>query len=322
MGQGRVVVALRAALAAAGLAALLGGGHAVSAGGPQLAPPATEQQWVQLTNADWGYYARMYGDAVTMSVDTLLDEVSVQPRQAIRTFGQFQIAANTMMGRRATSGTATGTSGRPPGASGPPASASNGPGTPSDPGTNGARMFQICGEAKGHRCLAFVPVREIASDLEFQADAFQGERVMIVGAFDKAGFLTWSFEVMPESAKRAKDGRDSGLRALVASAGAADKQSVRVRGQFRGRNLFGDLPGDTRRGSSDWVIHDQGVAVWVTGKAPKGSGWALDLDSRSESVRWVEVEGEVSAKDGVVYVKARSVSLVAGPVAAAKAAEP
>lgn len=53
--------------------------------------------------------------------------------------------------------------------------------------------------------------------------------------------------------------------------------------------------------------------MWVTGKAPRGQGWSLDLDSRSEAVRWVEVEGEASARDGVVYVKARSVSLVSGP---------
>ena len=294
----------------AGLSALLGGGRAVSAAAPQV--PATEQQWVQLTNADWGYYARMYGDAITMSVDTLLDEVSVPPRQAIRTFGRFQIPIDTM-------GSRSGTSGRPAGASGSPASDQS---RQSDPGTRGLRSFQICGDAKGPRCLTFVPVREIASEIEFQAEAFRGERVMIVGAFDKAGFLTWSFEVMPESAKRAKDGRESGLRALVASAGAADKQLVRVRGQFRGRNLFEDLPGESRRGSSDWVIQDQGVAVWVTGKAPKGDGWSLDLDRRSESVRWVEVEGEVSARDGVVYVKAKSVSLVAGPVAAAKPTVP
>ena len=284
----------------AAIALLLGVGPGTSgAQAPTGNPPAGQQEWVQLTNADWGYYARMYGDAITMSVDTLLDEVSVQQRQAIRTFGTFQIPMNTMMGR-------SGKSGQNP---------------QSGPGAASTLSFQICGEAKGHRCLTFIPVREIASDIEFQAEAFRGERVMIVGAFDTAGFLTWSFQVMPESAKRAKDGRDSGLRALVASAGAAEKQSVRVRGQFRGRNLFGDLPTETRRGSSDWVIHDQGVAVWVTGKAPKGDGWSLDLDRRSESVRWVEVEGEVSAKDGVVYVKAKSVSLVVGPVAAAKPAE-
>ena len=317
MGQGRFVVASRTALAAAGCAAFLGGGHPVSAAAPQttpIVPPASQQQWVQLTNADWSYYTRLYGDAITMSVDTLLDEASVQQRQAIRTFGILQIPMGAMMGRSGTSGQNTGTSGRPAGSS-------TSQGAQSAPGSASAISFQICGEAKGHRCLAFVPAREIARDVEAQADSFRGERVMIVGAFDTPGFLTWSFEVMPESAGRAKDGRDSGLRALVASAGAAEKRSVRVRGQFRGRNLFGDLPGESRQASSDWVIQDQGVAIWVTGKAPKGHGWSLDLDSRSDSVRWLEVEGEVAAKDGVVYVRAKSVSLVAGPVAA-KTAEP
>jgi hypothetical protein len=297
-------------LTAAAFLAGIASGPPAHAQGQPIAPPGTEQQWMQLTNADWGYYQRMYGDAITMSVDTLLDEVSVQKRQAIRTFGTFQIPMNTMMGRSGTSGDTTGTSSGSPSAGSPSAQAAQ--------GAASTLSFQICGEAKGHRCLTFIPVREIASDIEFQAEAFRGERVMIVGAFDTAGFLSWSFEVMPESARRAKDGRTSGLRALVASAGAAEKQLVRVRGQFRGRNLFGDLPGESRRGSSDWVIQDQGVAVWVTGKAPKGSGWSLDLDSRSESVRWVEVEGEVAARDGFVYVKAKSVSLVAGPVAAAK----
>lgn len=291
----------------AAVALLLGASSGSLVGGAQvqpIAPPGTDQQWVQLTNADWGYYQRMYGDAITMSVDTLLDEPTVHKRQAIRTFGRFEIPMNTLRGR---SGTTT--------------SSKPGQTAPSGSGQASTLSFNICGEAKGHRCLSIVPVREIASDLEFQADAFRSERVMVVGAFDDAGFLIWSFEVMPDSAKRAKDGRDSGLRSLVASAGAADKRSVRVRGQFRGRNLFGDLPGESRRGSSDWVIQDQGVAVWVTGKAPKGSGWSLDLDNRSESIRWVEVEGEVAARDGVVYLKAKNVSLVSGPIAA-KPAEP
>jgi hypothetical protein len=127
---------------------------------------------------------------------------------------------------------------------------------------------------------------------------------------------------MADFAKREKGGRDSGLRSVVAAAGQAGRQPVRARGQFRGRNLFGDLPPDTRRGSSDWVIADQGVALWVTGRAPKGEGWSLDLDARSESVRWVEVEGEVMARDGVVYLKASRVALVGGPLKAPEAVRP
>ena len=51
---------------------------------------------------------------------------------------------------------------------------------------------------------------------------------------------------------------------------------VTVRGQFRGENLFGDLPSASRRRSADWVIKDDVFAVWVTGKKPKGPGWSLD----------------------------------------------
>ena len=268
---------------------------------------------MQLTNADWGYYQRRYGDAITMSVDTLLDEASLPKAQAIRTFGTFQIPMNTMRGRSGPASSTTGTSGGPNGSAGQAGSQATG--TPS------TLSFQICGEARGHRCFTFVPVEEIATTLEFEAESFRGQRVMIVGALDDGRFLSWSFEVMPESVRRAKDARDSGLRALVAAAGGAEKRPVRVRGQFRGRNLFGDLPAETRKGQSDWVIQDQGVAVWVTGKAPKGEGWSLDLGSRSESVRWVEVEGEVEARDGVVYLKAKTVSLVGGPVAAAPPAD-
>ena len=278
-----------------------------------IAPPANDQEWVQLTNADWGYYQRRYGDAITMSVDTLLDEASLPKAQAIRTFGTFQIPMNTMMGRSGTTSSTTGTSG---GSNG-----SAGPGGAQAQGSPSTLSFQICGEARGHRCFTFVPVQEIASTLEFEAEAFRGQRVMIVGALDNGAFLSWSFEAMPESARRAKDSRDSGLRALVAAAGGAEKRSVRVRGQFRGRNLFGDLPAESQKSASDWVLQDQGVAVWVTGKAPKGDGWSLDLGSRSESVRWVEVEGEVAARDGVVYLKAKNVSLVSGPVAAAPPAD-
>jgi hypothetical protein len=164
----------------------------------------------------------------------------------------------------------------------------------------------------------------MADALEATAESYRNQRVVVVGANDGpgTGFQFWDFSVMADFARKAQDGRDSGLRALVAAAGQASGQPVRARGQFRGRNLFGDLPQATRRGSSDWVIADQGVALWVTGKAPKGEGWSLDPDARSESVRWVEVEGEVVARDGVIYLKASRVTLVSGPLKTTEAAKP
>jgi len=295
----------------AGLAWALVLGPAVRAASPQVRPPqipVETQGWVQLSNADWGYYERLYGEAITMSIDTLLDEPHVAERQAIRTFGLFQIPLGTMNGRPG-SGVQVPRPPRIPSAGDDRAAAGF------ERAREGQLFFELCGEAKGRRCLAFVPVAEIGPNLEAQTQSFNGQTVMIVGALDKPGFVVWSFEAMPKSAGRGKGGADSGLRAVVAAAGAAGKSEVRVRGQFRGRNLFGDLPAESQRGRSDWVIFDQGVALWITGKAPKGSGWSLDLDNRSESARWIEVEGEPSARDGVVYLKARSVSLVSGPLA-------
>jgi hypothetical protein len=267
-------------------------------------PPPTTQQWGRITNAEWGVYERLYGDPITMSLDTLLDE-AVRPRQAIRTFGHFAIQLRP----KEQPEEASGTTGKPPRPEGREAASPI-----SDRPRGNPISFQICGERQ-HRCMTIFPVEEIASSLEADAQSYFGQRVYVTGAFDGPGFLFWSFEGGPDPASRSKDGRDSGLRALLAAAGAAPKVTVRVRGQFRGRNLFGDLPEETRRGSSDWVIADQGVAAWVTGRAPKGSGWSLDLDSKSESSRWLEIEGEPVARDGVVYLKAKVVSLVNGPLA-------
>jgi hypothetical protein len=175
-------------------------------------------------------------------------------------------------------------------------------------------VFAVCCEERETSCVSVTPVPELARVLDADAESYRDQRVVLVGVFDPE-FQFWDFQVMAQFAKGGRGGRDSGLRALVAAAGRADNRTVRVRGRFRGRNLFGDLPAGSQRGSGDWVIQDQGVAVWVTGKPPRGEGWKLDLESESESVRWVEVEGEPTAHDGVIYLRARSVALVSGPIA-------
>jgi hypothetical protein len=87
-------------------------------------------------------------------------------------------------------------------------------------------------------------------------------------------------------------------------------KTVTVVGQFRGANLFGDLEAATRQDASDWVIADGGAAIWVTGKAPRGSGWGLSPDSRSDGRWWVAVTGEVQRRGGAVYIRAKSLALV------------
>jgi hypothetical protein len=108
-------------------------------------------------------------------------------------------------------------------------------------------------------------------------------------------------------------GKDLTLESLVFKPGQHDNQMVRVIGQFRGRNLYGDLPAKSERGPLDWVISEGPYAVWVIGKKPKGSGWSLDVMLKSDSGKWIEVRGKPETVDGVTYLKAHDVRLTRGP---------
>ena len=97
------------------------------------------------------------------------------------------------------------------------------------------------------------------------------------------------------------------------------EQRVTVKGQFRGRNLFGDLPqappgADGRR---EFVIRSADSAVWVTGKAPKGRGFSFDLNSRLDTTRWLEVSGVVKWERGLVIINAEDLNETS-PLAEAK----
>jgi hypothetical protein len=95
-------------------------------------------------------------------------------------------------------------------------------------------------------------------------------------------------------------------------------KSVRIVGRFRGANLFGDLPAETRRAAGDWVLQDGEHAVWVTGRPPKGKGFDLDPGNKLDTVRWLEVEGKLEAMGNVAYLKASRVQLVARPAASSE----
>lgn len=90
-------------------------------------------------------------------------------------------------------------------------------------------------------------------------------------------------------------------------------KTVRIRGQFRGRNLFGDLPAGTERGRDDWVLKDGDRALWVTGKPPRGKGFALDPAYKGDTVRWLEVAGKPEVANGIVYLRASKVILASPP---------
>jgi hypothetical protein len=85
---------------------------------------------------------------------------------------------------------------------------------------------------------------------------------------------------------------------------------VTVKGVFRGANLFEDLPAESRRDESDWVLQDGPFSIWVTGKAPKGKGFSLDLQSRSDCRYRLEATGKVSTANGFIYLRASSLQLL------------
>jgi hypothetical protein len=98
------------------------------------------------------------------------------------------------------------------------------------------------------------------------------------------------------------------LRQLSLDPGRYDGQAMSVKGQFSGRNLFGDLPQAPRISRTDFVIRNAGGAVWVTGVAPRGKGWQLDPDSKLDTEQWLQVEGTVRHGGGLVWLQAKSVT--------------
>lgn len=178
----------------------------------------------------------------------------------------------------------------------------------------------ICGRTY---CLALMAVPELR-DFFFQAaTAWQYQDVEVIGAFDNAAkptpyeqepptfaFQVWSITLAPGGVSRRGASEGPTLESLVRGPEAVAGRELTVTGVFRGANLFGDLPPETRRLPSDWVLQDGAFSVWVTGRRPKGDGWALDPASKSDCAFRVEVRGRVESAGGFVYLRARGVTLL------------
>jgi hypothetical protein len=95
----------------------------------------------------------------------------------------------------------------------------------------------------------------------------------------------------------------------MANPGQFVGKTVSILGQFRGRNLFGDLPEETRRKPGDWVLKDGELALWVTERPPQGKGFTLDPSYKGDTTRWLEVEGKPEVVNGVLYLRASKVTL-------------
>jgi hypothetical protein len=101
------------------------------------------------------------------------------------------------------------------------------------------------------------------------------------------------------------------VRALALDPWRYEEQHVTVRGQFRGRNLFGDVaqaPAAAAKSRGEFVIRSADAAIWVLGKRPRGHGFQLDPESRIDTKRWLEVSGVVGYARGIVWITAQDLN--------------
>jgi hypothetical protein len=107
----------------------------------------------------------------------------------------------------------------------------------------------------------------------------------------------------------------SSVRALALEPWRFEGQAVTVIGQFRGRNLFGDLPGAPAKSNYDFVLRAADSAVWVTGLRPRGKGFDLSVDARVDTNQWLQVTGVVRRDRGLVMIEAKTLIAAKAPAA-------
>jgi hypothetical protein len=111
------------------------------------------------------------------------------------------------------------------------------------------------------------------------------------------------------------------VRAIALEPWKFDTQKVTIVGNFRGRNLFGDLPGAPGKSRYDFVLRGVEGAIWVTNLRPRGSGFELDVNRRIDTDRWIEVTGTIVRDRGLVSIDATRLTLAKAPQAAEQPAE-
>jgi len=105
----------------------------------------------------------------------------------------------------------------------------------------------------------------------------------------------------------AQAGEGDSIRAITLDGLSASGRRVTIVGQFRGRNLFGDLPRAPGVTRWEFVLTATGSAIWVSGMPPKGKEFDLDLNSRADSNVWLRVSGTVRERNGLMWIEPASV---------------
>jgi hypothetical protein len=103
------------------------------------------------------------------------------------------------------------------------------------------------------------------------------------------------------------------VRALALQPWRWEGQEVTVVGQFRGRNLFADLPAPPAVSRDDFVLRSADAAVWITGLRPRGRGFTLDVDRRVDTGGWFQVTGRVASVRGLVTIAGTAMTATEAP---------
>lgn len=251
--------------------------------------PAAARAQIQVGPGGVSDYQMRYGEPVEVSLDDLIQDAASYQDRAVRTRGRLDFS-NVR-----------------------------------------SRSFTL--RSSFGRYVGLVPVSEIAGPFEDEAPRIVGESLEVTGVVrvarqssdpaSTAYIEFWAFiGEERDTGDKPISAKSITLEELVTKPGKLDGRTVRVVGKFRGRNLYGDLPAKSGESGADWVIKDDVFAAWVTGKKPKGSGWALDASLKRDTGKWLEVVGRVETKGSLVYLRAKSVALSEPPRPTAEALPP
>jgi hypothetical protein len=98
------------------------------------------------------------------------------------------------------------------------------------------------------------------------------------------------------------------IRSIVLAPETYDGRGVTIVGQFRGLNLYGDLPRSPGISRWDFVVRAGSAAVWVTGMRPRGRGFDLNADAKVDTDQWLQVTGTVRRGRGLEWIEASSLT--------------